>query len=118
MHVTSGALRNRGSERRRDPRASFGLIFLNKYIDGFPHLASLIEMSASGMLVRKIHEPCVQKDFYSVELGIPWVPGERLWLWTRCVRDFGDRQALRFVGMGIEERTRIEEIVREVRRAA
>ena len=44
-------------ERRRDPRASFGMLFLNKYIEGFPHLAGLVEMSASGMLVRKIHEP-------------------------------------------------------------
>ena len=88
MLVSSSTRGRLGAERRRDPRASFGLLFLNKYIDGFPYLASLIEMSVSGMLVRKIHEPCVPKDFYSVELGIPWEPGERLWLWTRVVHDF------------------------------
>jgi hypothetical protein len=105
-------------ERRRDPRASFGLLFLNKYIEGFPHLVGLVEMSVSGMLVRKIHEPRVARDFYAIELGLPWRGEERLWLWARCVRDSFEMQALRFVGLGRNERERIDEIVREVRRAA
>jgi hypothetical protein len=104
-------------DRRQNPRASFGLLFFNKYIDGFPHLGALLEMSATGMLVRKINEPAEGRSFYSIELGIPWTQ-ERLWLWTRRVRSSGDREALRFVGMGPAERARIEALVRDVRRAA
>jgi hypothetical protein len=100
-------------------RARLGAVFLNKYIDGMPHLATLLDLSPDGMMVQKLLEPNVARGFYAIELGVPWRSDEdRLWIWTQCVRDLGDRQALRFVGLSDGEKARIEEIVGEARRVA
>ena len=114
--------REHGRDRRIEVRARLGSLLLNKYIDGTPHLATLINLSSSGMLVQKLLEPETDRDFYAIELGIPWrtqdQQDERLWLWTHRVRDLGDVQALRFVGLGAKEREAIEEMVREAKRVA
>ena len=104
------------SERRFEERARFGGLFVNKHIDGLPHLARVLDLSAGGMMVRKVFEPALTKSFFAVELGIPWTD-ERFWIWTRCVRDWGDLQALRFMGLDGDDRARIEAIVAETRQA-
>jgi hypothetical protein len=104
-------------ERRRANRARLGRVLFNKYIDGFPHMAELVDLSASGMLVRRIHEPALPRDFFPVELGIPGT-AERMWLWARRVWTSGDREALRFVGIDPIDRARLGRIVERARRAA
>jgi hypothetical protein len=105
------------SDRRFEERARFGGLFVNKHIDGEAHLARVLDLSAGGMMVRKVLEPAKAKSSFAVELGIPWTD-ERFWIWTRCVRDWGDLQALRFLGLGEGERARLAEIVAEARRVA
>jgi hypothetical protein len=105
----------RGSiDRRGGERAFFGGLFMNKYIEGLPHLARVLDLSSGGMMVRKLLEPETAPKFFAIELGIPWTD-ERLWIWARCVREWSDRQALRFFGMGASDEARLAEIVREVR---
>src|ERR1700722_13392865 len=106
-----------GTNRRIEERARFGGLFVNKHIDGLPHLARVLDLSAGGMMVRKVLGPALARSFFSVELGIPWT-GEQFWIWTRCVRDWGDLQALRFMGMRDEDRARLAEIVAEARQVA
>ena len=105
------------SERRFEERARFGGLFVNKHIDGLPHLARVLDLSAGGMMVRKVFEPTKRRSSFAVELGIPWTD-ERFWIWTRCVRDWGDLQALRFMGLSDDERGRLAEIVAEARQIA
>jgi hypothetical protein len=105
------------SNRRIEERARFGGLFVNKHIEGVPHLARVLDLSAGGMMVRKILEPALARSFFSIELGIPW-KGERFWIWARCVRDWGDLQALRFVGLHEDERARLAEIVAEAQQIA
>ena len=105
------------SERRRMARARLGRMLFNKYVDGFPHVAELVDLSASGMLVRKIHEPDTSKDFYSLELGLPGTT-ERVWLWARRVWQKGDQEALRFVGIDPIDRAKLIRLVERTRRAA
>jgi hypothetical protein len=104
-------------ERRSNPRAHLGTIFLNKYIDGFPHLVKLVDVSAGGMLVRKVHEPQIDRDFFTVELGVPG-RSERMWLWTRRVWENGKVTALRFVGIDPIDRARLTKLVRDAREAS
>jgi hypothetical protein len=87
---------------------------MNKYIEGLPHLARVLDLSPGGMMVRKLLEPEIAPSFFAIELGIPWTD-ERLWIWARCVREWNDRQALRFVAMDAKDEVRLVEIVREVR---
>jgi hypothetical protein len=104
-------------ERRFQARARFGGLFVNKHVDGMAHLARVLDLSAGGMMVRKVLEPELGRTFFAVELGIPWTD-ERFWIWARCVRDWGDLQALRFVGLRDPERSRLAEIVAEARLSA
>jgi hypothetical protein len=89
------------SDRRRSPRTRVDL-FINKYIDGYPHLCRAIEVSDGGVLVERVNEPEIEREFYPVEIGVMEVEGERaperIWLWARQVWRDGARQALRFVG--------------------
>jgi hypothetical protein len=104
-------------DRRTTPRASLGTIFLNKYIDGFPHLVKLVDVSAGGMLVRKIHEPALVRDHFTIELGVPG-RSERMWLWTRRVWEHEDVMALRFVGIDPVDRGRLAKLVDDARKVA
>ncbi len=104
-------------DRRFEDRARFGGLFVNKHVDGHPHLARVLDLSAGGMMLRKVLEPARSKTSFAVELGIPWTD-ERFWIWARCVRDWGDLQALRFLGLRDEERARLAEIVAEARQIA
>jgi hypothetical protein len=110
----------RRSDRRGANRARLGGVFFNKYIDGIPHLVSLVDLSPDGMMVQKLLEPDAPRAFYAIEIEVPWDEDEegRLWIWTRRVRDLGDRQALAFVGLTEKDRARLEAVVHEARRVA
>ena len=99
-------------ERRLNPRARLSTPFwLNKYLDGYPHLAELVEVSEEGMLIRTIREPSNPKNTFALELGIPGNP-HRLWIWTECVRRVGALQALRVHYADLFERAQLRQLVR------
>jgi hypothetical protein len=106
-----------GSERRVADRARFAGLFVNKFLGGIPHLARVLDLSATGMMVRKVLEPEIAQPCFALELGIPW-RGDRFWIWARCVRNWGDLQAVRFLGLAEEDRARLADIVAEVRQTA
>jgi hypothetical protein len=101
-------------ERRGEPRAGIydelGVILLNKYVEGFPHIVQLVDLSEGGMLVRRIHEPEPARDFYSIEVEVPKTK-KRLWLWTRRVWSARNWEALRFVGIGARDRAVLKSLV-------
>ena len=87
-------------DRRLSPRTRVDLLY-NKYIDGYPHLCRTIDVSPGGLLLERVSEPTVEREFYPVEIGL-LDPREdvieRMWLWAQQVWSDGERQALRFVG--------------------
>ena len=101
-------------DRRGEPRAGIydelGVVLLNKYVDGSPHIVQLVDLSEGGMLVRKIHEPEPARDFYSIEIEVPQ-SNKRLWLWTRRVWSARNWEALRFVGVGTKDRAQLRSLV-------
>ncbi|MDB4936091.1 MAG: hypothetical protein JWP87_3063 [Labilithrix sp.] len=97
------------SERRGDGRARFAGIFANKYIDGIPHVVELLDVSASGLQVRRILEPESSSMTYPLELE---VGGVTLWAWTRRVWRRGNREALRIVSADSLDRARLRKFLR------
>jgi hypothetical protein len=93
-------------ERRAAPRRS-AHVYFNKYIDGQPYLCEALEMSTSGMLVRRVHEPDAPRACYALELAPgPLAPGEeRIWLCASPVWRSGDLEALSFVAQSDRDRT-------------
>lgn len=88
-----------GSDRRRALRKRTELL-VNKFIDGLPHAARLIEVNAYGCLLERVLEPAVERDLYPLELALPpSAGGTRMWLWARPVWSDAKRCALRFVGL-------------------
>lgn len=126
-------------DRRSAPRTPAHLYF-NKYIDGVPHLCEALEISMTGMLVRRVHEPDEDLACYAVELGLPGVdevdpeaptppagdveernddgaeprPG-RLWLCATPIWQEGRYQALAFVGHSEMDRLRLADLMAELR---
>ena len=102
------------NERRITDRAPIDL-FLNKYIDGYPHLCRTIDVSEGGLLLERVSEPAVQRDFYPVEIGLMDPTSdetpERLWLWAKQVWSDGERQALRFIGVEDRDRRKLERLL-------
>lgn len=97
------------SERRRNGRARFGGIFANKYIGGIPHVVELLDVSATGLKVRRILEPESASLTYPLELN---VDGVTLWAWTRTVWRRGNREALRIVSADALDRARLGKFLR------
>ena len=97
------------SDRRTDGRARLRGIFANKYVDGIPHLVELVDVSASGLQVRRILEPETASMTYPLELS---VGGVTLWAWTRQVWRRGDREALRMVSTDTVESARLRKFLR------
>src|SRR5262245_15960625 len=77
----------------RPARPTPAHLYFNKYIDGVPHLCEALEISMTGMLVRRLHEPERDLACYAVELapepdtrdavatdGDRPEPAERVWL--------------------------------------
>jgi hypothetical protein len=104
-------LRLEPDDRRRAPRRAVQLYF-NKYIDGSPYACEALELSTSGMLLRKISEPDVIRDAYAVEIGPEYaLPEERLWLYATLAWSFGPYEAIGFVGPSRENRRRLVDLI-------
>ncbi len=97
------------TERRSAPRSPASIYF-NKYIDGQPHLCEAIELSATGMLVRKVHEPEAARACYAIEIA-PGSEGEGVWLCATPVWSSGPFEALGFVGQSPRDRERVEALI-------
>ena len=105
-------------ERRTSLRGSPNVrVWVNKYIEGYPHLAELIDVSATGLLLRTTVEPDVQPQSFTVEVGVPGTT-HRLWLWARSVRRDARRQAVELVGIELLDRAYLQQLVRWSRAAA
>ena len=98
------------NERRGDERARFAGAFANKYIEGIPHVVELLDVSASGVRVRRILEPESTSLTYPLELCVGDIT---LWAWTRRVWRRGNREALRIVSADILDRARLRKFLRE-----
>jgi hypothetical protein len=99
-------------DRRIAPRARLGNpLWLNKYVEGYPHLAKLVDLSEEGMLIQTFQEPSNGASTFALELGIPGNP-HRLWIWTECVRRIGQLQALRVHYADLFERAQLRQLVR------
>lgn len=99
-----------GDDRRKMPRAALTGILFNKYIDGFPFTGELLDLSETGVRVRRIHEPDLVRESYPVEIELPGIP-ERLWLWARTVWTDDDEQALRFIAVDHASKASLAAIV-------
>jgi hypothetical protein len=97
------------SDRRGDGRARFAGVFANKYIDGIPHVVELLDVSASGLQVRRILEPESASMTYPLELSLG---GVTLWAWTRRVWRRGNREALRIVSADSVDQARLRKFLR------
>lgn len=97
------------SERRGDGRARFAGTFANKYIDGIPHVVELLDVSATGLKVRRILEPESASTTYPLELSLG---GVTLWAWTRRVWRRGNREALHIVSADSIDRARLRKFLR------
>ncbi|APR79882.1 Hypothetical protein A7982_05229 [Minicystis rosea] len=91
-------------------------MYFNKYIDGQPYLCETLELSESGMLIRRIAEPEATRACYAVELAQgPLSPGdERIWLCATPVWQSGDLEALRFVAQSERDRTLLAGLIDRV----
>ena len=98
-------------KERRSARRAGTNILLNKYIDGFPYACRAIDISTSGILVRRISEPELARETYPLEIGIPGADAP-IWVWSRPVWNRGPRQALRFVAMAAKDREVLRRFVR------
>jgi hypothetical protein len=107
------------TERRAAPRRS-AHVYFNKYIDGHPYLCEAVELSASGMLVRRVNEPDAPRACYALELAAgPLGPGdERIWLCASPVWSAGELEALEFVAQSARDRELLEGLMSAVAAAA
>src|SRR5438093_11271838 len=100
------------AERRSCPRSRVHLYF-NKYIDGQPYLCEAIELSSSGMLLRRIHEPDLDRVLYGIEIArgaskepeLIWLCGTRIW---SCA----GFEALGFVAQSDRDLERVNSLIR------
>ena len=99
-------------DRRAAPRVE-ARVYLNKYIDGQPHLCEALEISTTGMLVRRVHEPDAPRAAYALELAAgPLDAGEaRVWICASPVWAAGDLEALRFVECSDGDRARLQGLI-------
>ncbi|AKT41068.1 PilZ domain-containing protein [Chondromyces crocatus] len=94
-------------ERRIAPRKPVRVLF-NKYIDRYPHLGEILEISSSGMLTRTIHHPDAARACYAIELAPAEGEVPPVWLCARRVWTDGDLEALAFVAPSEADRERLE----------
>jgi hypothetical protein len=97
-------------ERRRAPRSAAGVYF-NKHVDGHAFLAQAVELSATGMLARRVSEPEGERSAYAVELALPGAPAsERVWTVASPVWRKGDIEALVFVETSDEDKALLDSL--------
>ena len=104
-------------DRRSSPRTPVHVYF-NKYIDGVPYLCEALELSMSGMLIRRVMEPERDLACYAVELaadGQVSEASERVWLCASPVWSCGRFEALSFVGQSHIDRLRLADLVARLR---
>jgi hypothetical protein len=103
------------NERRAAPRRA-AHVYFNKYIDGQPYLCEAVEMSATGMLVRRVAEPDTSRACYALEIAAgPMTPGDaRIWLCAAPVWQQGDIEALRFVAHSDRDRDALLDLIDRV----
>ena len=95
-------------DRRRQGRATFEGLYANKYIDGIPHMVELLDVSASGLQVRRILEPETATMTFPLEVS---VGGVTFWAWTRRVWRHGNREALRIAYADSVDRARLQKFL-------
>jgi hypothetical protein len=99
-------------ERRTSLRAKLGQsLWLNKFVEGCPHLAELVEVSDGGLVIRTIHEPSNRVSTFTLELSIPGST-HRMWLWAEKIRNVGKLQAVRIVHADLLERAALRQLAR------
>ena len=99
-------------DRRTSLRAKLGQsLWLNKYIEGHPHLAELVEVSDGGLVIRTIHEPSNRATTFTLELSIPGST-HRMWLWAERIRTMGKLQAVRIAHADLLERAALRQLAR------
>jgi hypothetical protein len=84
-------------------------MYANKYIDAIPHVVELLDVSVSGLQVRRILEPESDAITYPLEVSFG---GSTLWAWTRRVWRRGNREALRIVSADAIDRARLAKLIR------
>lgn len=99
------------SERRSSNRARLEPIFCNKYVDGLPYLAKIVDVSEEGLLLRTTIEPEKYAECFSIELQVPGNP-TTLWLWARTVRRTNGEHAVRLIGTELFDRASLAQLVR------
>lgn len=103
------------TERRAATRRS-AHVYFNKYIDGHPYLCEAIELSETGMLLRRVAEPDASRACYALELAAgPLDPGdERIWLCASPVWQTDELEALRFVAQSERDREMLLGLIERV----
>ena len=86
---------------------------INKYIDGYPYLCHVLDISWTGIRVENVIEPSVAREFYPLEMGLPDAP-DPIWVWTRPVWTGRKIQALRFVGLDAKDARALTEYLSRV----
>jgi hypothetical protein len=98
-------------ERRVSGRASVVDAYANKYIDGVPHAVRLVDVSESGLRIRRLvsWQPETTRDAFPLEL---WLGGSTLWAWTRRVWRWGPWEALTIVSADALDHARFKRFLR------
>ncbi len=102
-------------ERRSSRRKSVHL-FCNQYIDGMPVLGETLELSMSGALVRRVLGPDVDRACYALEIGLPELPHERVFLCAAPIWRSNNFEAVRFVAQTQGDKLRLADLLRSLNR--
>jgi hypothetical protein len=83
---------------------------MNQYIDGVPHLVEAVELSSTGVLVRRILGPETSRASYAIELA---AEGKRsaVFLCARPIWQDGDLEALGFVAPSPLDKSRLADLL-------
>lgn len=98
-------------ERRTAPRRRVQ-VFCNQYIDGVPYLTDTLELSMTGALVRRVLMPSAERACYTVEIGLPDQPDQRVFVCATPVWREGPFEALRFVAQSLSDKLRLASCIK------
>lgn len=99
-------------ERRRSQRVRAqqgeGSWLCNRFVEGYPYAARVVDASADAIRVQGIREPELgtPPDRYALEVMLPG-NSEPTWLWTRVLKRDERGDVLAILGLDPLERTRI-----------
>ena len=92
-----------------------GTLFCQKFIDGVPQLAEVVDLSPNGLLLRTPRAGHKKSDRFSIALDVPGNP-TRLWLWARTVRrghmGTSVEEAVELIGTELFDRASLAQLVR------